>query len=56
MLPFLSSGGVKDSQAMNSAKAIALHRHLCLPVKVNLFPFSLVIREIKIHVYAKRQT
>ena len=40
MLPFLSSRRVKDSQEMNSLKAIALPRHLCLHVKVNFAVFS----------------
>ena len=50
MLPFLSSGGVKavkDSQAMNCPKVVALHRHLCLHVKVNLFRFLLLFFGIK---------
>ena len=43
MLPFLSSRRVKDSQEINSPKAIALDRHLCLHVKVNLCRFLFVI-------------
>ena len=46
MLP-LSSGGVKDSQVMNSPKAIASHRHVCLYVKVNLCLFLMLLERLR---------